>query len=321
MVFGKLRNYIGEFRAYNKERRQVIEAAVVESEGRLVGRIVRYVHSVEKGLSIESPRAEFGYEKIKTLYAWVKEYLALSPSDKTCVYMAADALVAYCAYHDKIGVTSDKIKEISEIAAELAKIKKDDQITGVFGGVLTVDKEDMTFDPAFVENLFKTRHSFRQFKQEQVSQDLIAKAIELAQMAPSACNRQAVRAYAMDATKFIDTYPGNLQGVGGFIDSCDKVILITGKISAYEEFEYKQFIVSAGVFTGYLTLALHGLGLGACVVQRSLRPDKIWKDFCKNNKISMDEQIICLVVVGQMNNRSIVPVSRRFETQTILKWL
>lgn len=317
----KLRNYIGEFRAYNRERKQVVQAAVVEQEGRLIGRIVRYVHSIEKGLSIETPRAEFGYEKIKTLYGWIKEYLALKPNDKTCVYMAADALSAYCSYHEAIGVSSPKIKEIETITSELQEIKEADGITDTFGGVLTIDKEDMTFDPVFIEKIFKTRHSIRQFKKEPVPKELIYQAIELAQAAPSACNRQAVRAYAVDTRKFMEIYPNNLQGVGGFIESCDKVIMIAGKISPYEENEYKQFVVSAGIFTGYLTMALHGLGLGACVVQRSLRPEQSWRQFCKKNGIPADEQIICLVVVGQMNDTTVVPYSKRFGTETILKWL
>ncbi|MBR2722393.1 MAG: nitroreductase family protein [Clostridia bacterium] len=321
MSLKRIRNYIGEFRAYNRERKQVVEAAVVEKQGRLIGRIVRYVHSIEKGLSIESPRAEFGYEKIMTMHGWILEYLQLNPDDKTCVYMAADALIAYCAYHDSIGVSSDKVNEIRDIARELQAIKHADGVTGIFGGVQTIHRENMTFDQATVEAFFKTRHSIRQFKKESIERELILRAVEWAQCAPSACNRQAVRAYAMDTEKFLKNYPDHLQGVGGFIDSCDKVIVITGKISPYEEAEYKQFVVSAGIFTGYLTLALHGLGLGACVVQRSLRPSEDWMEFARKNGIPTDEQVICLVVVGQMNEETVVPLSKRFETDTILKWL
>jgi len=319
-VLKKLRNYIGEFRMYNRERKQVFKSVSMKSEI-LMGRIVRYVHSIEKGLSVESPRPEFGYDKIQTLYGWIKEYLKIPEIDKTCVYMAADALDAYCSYHENIGIVSTKIMEISAIASELENIKNEDRVTGIFGGFQIIEKKDVNFELTDVERLFKTRHSVRQFKKESVSKELIEKAIELAQSAPSACNRQAVRAYAVDAQKFSEIYPGNLQGVGGFIDNCDKIILITGKISHYEVSEYKQYIVSAGIFTGYLTLALHGLGLGACVVQRSLRPDAVWSEFCQNNNIPTDEQLVCLIVVGHMKDKTIVPASRRFDTGKILRWL
>jgi len=319
-MLAKLRNYIGEFRAYNRERAQVVQALEIKEE-LLMARIVRFVHAIEKGLSIESPRAEFGYEKIKTLHRWIREYLKIDNVDKTCVYMAADALTAYLAYHEAIGVNSEKIKEIAAIASEFKRVKEQDGVDGVFGGVQIVKKVDMTFEQSTVERLFKTRHSVRKFNKETVPEALIEKAIELAQTAPSACNRQAVRAYAMDAKRFVELYSANLQGVGGFIDTCDKVILITGKISAYEQYEYKQFIVSAGIFAGYLSLALHGLGLGACVVQRSLRPDQIWQDFSRKANISLDEQVVCLVTVGQMDEETVVPISKRFDTETILKWL
>jgi len=320
-MLGRLRNYVGEFRAYNRERKQVAESAVVEKKGRIVGRIVRFVHSIEKGLSIESPRVEFGYDKIMTLSAWIDEYLQTEPNDKTCIYMAADALAAYCDYHDEIGVNTEKIKEIKQISAKLQKIKIDDNAIGIFGGTLTINRDEQIFEINEVERLFKTRHSIRQFAKTPVPDELIYKAVELAQSAPSACNRQAVRIYAMDAQKFVEAYPENLQGVGGFVDSCDKVVIVTGKISPYEESEYKQFIVSAGIFTGYLTLALHGLGLGACVIQRSLRPSEAWGSFCGKMNIPKDEQVICLLVVGNMKEKTVVPYSKRFDTETILTFL
>ena len=316
----KLRNYIGEFRAYNRERKQVVQAISCD-KNILMARIVRYVHSIEKGLCIESPRAEYGYDKILCLYDWIKQYLSIGDVDKTCVYMAADALNAYCLYHQSKGISTEKTKHVETIAEELLKIKNLDKIDGVYGGVQTIEKEEQTFDTLSIEKLFKTRHSIRQFKKEPVDKELIRKAIELAQSAPSACNRQAVRTYAIDANKFVQSYTGKLQGIGGFLDSCDKIILITGKISAYEQTEYKQFVVSAGIFAGYLSLALHGLGLGACVVQQSLRPTKEWKEFSEKNNIPSDEQVVCLITVGQMDEKTVVPISKRFDTDTILHWL
>ena len=321
MLLGTIRNYIGEFRAYNKERSQVVRSAEVGKEERLKGRIVRYVHSLEKGLSIDSPRPGFGYEKIVTLNAWAREYLKFKGVDKTCIYMFADALKSYCEYHDSIGFTSEKYSEIKALADEFGRIKADDNVNGVFGGVQTVNKKDSIFDDAEIERLFKTRHSIRQFEKGGSCEGLIHKAIELAQCAPSACNRQAVRAYVTDTQKFVETYPNSLQGVGGFVDSSDKVILITGKISPYEEYEYKQFIVSAGIFAGYLDLALHAVGLGSCVVQRSVRPTKEWESYSRNVGIPMDEQLICLMVVGNKKDHTTVPVSRRFDTDTIVKFL
>lgn len=320
-MFGRIRNYIGEFRAYNRERKQVVESAILQKKDRLKGRIVRLVHSIEKGLSIEKPRPGFGYEKICTIYGWIKEYLEIETDDKFCIYMAADAFTAYCKYHESIGVVSEKIDEVRRIADELNAIKARDGVTGVFGGIQTIKKQDMLFDSENFEKIFKTRHSFRMFKKEEISRELIQKAVELAQCAPSACNRQAVRAYVFDTEKFVETYPGSLQGVGGFVDGSDKIILITGKISPYEEYEYKQFVVSAGIFAGYLDLALHGLGLGACVVQRSLRPNEEWKIFSQKNNIPTDEQIVCMLVVGHINEETVVPVSKRFDTQTILRFL
>ena len=155
MLLGKARKYIGEFRAYNRDRNQVLHA-LQNKQDLLSARIVRFVHYNEKGLSIQSPRPGFGYEKIKTLYGYIKEYLELDGIDKTCIYMAADALSAYCTYHDSIVVSSEKITEIKKIASELTEIKETDKVTGIFGGVQTINKNDLSFDPDTIERFFKT---------------------------------------------------------------------------------------------------------------------------------------------------------------------
>lgn len=322
MFLKRMRKTLGENRLLNKEIEQVkFSSSPTCKRDRYAARIVRLLHSIEKGLSIENPRAEFGYEKIKTLYGWIQEYLAMGDVDRTCVYMAADAFTAYCEYHDKIGVSTEKIEEIKAIANELVKIKQEDKVEGTFGGVLNVKKSDMCFDQDVVEKLFKTRHSIREFKKGRVPKELIEKAVELAQTAPSACNRQAVRVYVVDSQKFKADYGSNLQGVGNFVDNTDQFLLITGKISAYEEHESKQFIVTAGIFAGYLSLALHALGLGACVVQRSVRLDLPWVEFCKKNNIPADEQIVCMIGIGLLKDEMKVPVSKRFTVDKILRYL
>ena len=320
MALKRLKKYLRGILIYHRERKQV-SIALAEKKEVLMARIVRFVHSIEKGLSIESPRPEFGYDKIKKMYSWINEYLDLEDIDKTCIYMAADALADYLKYHETIGVDTEKIYEIRTIASRLKEIKEEDGVEGVFGGVQTIEKSQMLFDISKIEQFFTTRHSIRQFKKESVPNELIEKAIDLAQTAPSACNRQAVRAYCVEAQRFIDLYPAKLEGVGGFIESSDKIVLITGKISSYEYSEHKQFVVSAGIFVGYLTLALHGIGVGTCVVQRSLVPDNTWHEFCSKTGIPSDEQAVCLLAVGQLDEKIVVPVSKRFDIKKIFKWL
>ena len=116
MLVKKLRSFLGKIKIRIMEANQhrFVTSAACKKD-LYSARIIRLVHSIEKGLSIESPRPEFGYEKIKTLYSWIKEYLQMKDIDKTCLYMAADAFAAYCQYHNSLGISSSKLDEIKEI--------------------------------------------------------------------------------------------------------------------------------------------------------------------------------------------------------------
>ena len=49
-----------------------------------------------------------------------------------------------------------------------------------------------------------SRHSVRNYSSRTISEEIIAKAVELAQTAPSACNRQATKIYAITSTSKIN---------------------------------------------------------------------------------------------------------------------
>ena len=68
---------------------------------RLEARIIRYLHIIEKGLSLSSPRHGFGVKKIDQLFKYIDEYIALNSNEKFCLYMACDELDAYLKFHQE----------------------------------------------------------------------------------------------------------------------------------------------------------------------------------------------------------------------------
>ena len=295
----------------DKRNRNILGNNIYKND-KLAASIIRLAHSIEKGLSIESPCPGFGYTKIESLASMIDEYMQNSSYNLICVCMASDAIKAYCDYHDSIGFTSQQYDRIKEIYCKIKDYCHPVNNTVVaYGGVQTVLLNELDYDINEIEKLFETRHSIREFDKTHVSIEKIKKAVALAQCAPSACNRQAVRVYAIDSKKYVQDLNINLEGIGGFTDDIDQFLLITGKLSAYDEFEYNQFVVSAGIFAGYLSLALHAYHIGACIIQRSLRTSKQWIQFCKKNNIPEDEQIVCMIGIGCMKDSTIVPISYR----------
>lgn len=289
------------------------------AKSRLEADIIRNVHSIEKGLCLENPRKGFGIAKISKLFELSEAYLSLKPADLDCLYFIVDGVSAYLDFHSQIGFENDDIKKIRESNETLKK--KLPERNEVYGGISTISVSDMDFDMAEIEKLFNTRHSVREFSGESVDDETIQKAIRLAQRCPSACNRQGVRIYSVKGDKFLSDIEQNLEGVGGFAQDVDSFLVITGKQSAYSIDEKNQFAVSASIFAGYLTLALHAYKVGACVIQRPLIPREYWSKFRKKNQIPEDEQIVMLIGIGKYKETTKVPLSKRFDVDKIYRKL
>ena len=286
---------------------------------RIEANIIRLLHAVEKGLCLENPRLGFGIKKIIEMFDLLESYLALENADHFCLYMVRDALQAYLDFHEEKGFFNADIQTVREKLAWL-KAQLPEQ-EGVYGGILQLKKEDMQIDQELVEKLFKTRHSVREFSGEPVSQEDIKKAVALAQLCPSACNRQCARVYFVETKKYLEEMKTDLQGIGGFADDAQGFLLVTAKKSAYALGERHQHIVSGAIFAGYLSLALHAYSIAACTVQRSVSPNVMWDRFKKINHIPDDEQIVVMFAIGKYKEETKVPVSKRFSTDSIYREL
>ena len=288
---------------------------------RVAADIIRLIHAIEKGLSIENPRPFFGQKKIDDIVSMTNDYAAKYGKESTCVQMACEALLRWKEWHAEHGLQSAELERtvarIDALAESVGFVRGDEP----YAGTKTVSLRDIEFDLPEVKRFFETRHSIRQFSGEKVDREKLRAAIRLAQTAPSACNRQAVRVYSIDSKKFIEDMKTDLTGIGGFADDVDLFLLITGKLSAYGKFEHNQFIVSAGIFAGYLSLALHAYNIGACIIQRSTRVSAQWEAFAQKNGIPADEQIVCMIGIGNMKEETVVPVSKRLETDAIYRHL
>ena len=280
--------------------------------------IIRLVHSIEKGLCIENPRLGFGAAKLDKLFALCNSYAAMFGSDEFCLKMARDVIKTYIAFHRERGFESEAFAKIC--AAYENFPCKDTGEEEVFGGTLHIqNKCELSVEQ--LEAFFASRHSIRDFEKRNISEETILRAVRAAQMAPSACNRQAVRAYVLPSEKICELYENDLDGIGGFAQSADKFIFITGKVSAYVDWEYNQHIVSASVFATYLMEALLAMNIGACLVQRPLAYSKQWHSIAQKLGVPGDESLVLMMAVGYMKDVCTVPVSKRFPAEHIVKFL
>ena len=272
----------------------------------LAAELIRNTHSIEKGLCISDPRLGFGHEKQNEMMKLIE---LLSKTESTYYHeicdMAVSALAEYLDFHTQKHYTDDFCMRLKAFIESYGTPKM-----GKIGGTLFVEKESLLFDEAEIVRFMTSRHSVRDFDTTPVDGVKLEKSMYLAQMAPSACNRQGVRAYALSEDQG-KKLAEQLSGVGGFADQVSRYIVITGKRSSYRLNECGQHIVSASIYAGYLTLTLHLYGLGACVIQRSVLWDKKWMKLSETIGADKDEQIVCLLAVGNLKDSFRVPCSHR----------
>lgn len=281
------------------------------------GNLIRETHAIEKGLSLPEPRLGYGHERQKKVFVLVDE---LKDSNdlfyKEAVKMALAALKAYVDYHDSKNYSDDFIELMKTFINDHSEYMD----PNVEGGVKKLSKDECNVNLEEIQKLFYSRHSIRDFSDEPVDVEKIKKAVELAKYCPSACNRQGFRTYLTDAsTESTSIISEWATGVGGFQESINEYLVITAKTTVYNEKEANHYIVTAGIYAGYLSLALQAYGIGACVIQRSPNWNEKWASIQKKLYIPSDELAICLIGVGNLKDEMYVPVSHRLDTDVIFK--
>lgn len=283
---------------------------------RLEGEIIRNTHSIEKGLSLESVRLGFGYQKMKEAFRYIDRYVKIGGNiNAVPIKMFADAVSAYLAFHKEQSYLDEHVKEIERLGVSLfEKIAPKEEI---YGGYKEIHRSNYTIaEQAVVKKLFENRHSVREFSRTPVNENDLHQAIEMACHCPSACNRQCYRVYIVDRKDF-NKLEGWMDGVGGFADELDKILIITGVLSVYRKGERYQFAVTGSVFASYLTLSLEAMNIGCCFMQRPIFPNKKWSRLAAPLQIPGDEQVVCALGIGSFKVDYKVPISYRIPEKSI----
>ena len=219
--------------------------------------LLQLSHRLEKGLLIKNPKPMWGWDKAFRIVALLK-----SCEDDFSRTTANAVLSAYLDSKSK-----SEFKEDREKYNEFVKTTGYHSVSFEgFGGTQKIQPHLFTPKEQYlIHRLFDTRHSCRVFADRPVSNDDIKEAVEMALRCPSACNRQPFHVYAINPLKLAEKLGRNSLQYSG-----DRSLIITGDVRAFTTSELLDWIVSPSIFAGYLTLSLHSLGIGSCVVRKDL---------------------------------------------------
>ena len=304
--------YYGDFRCY---RRWNYNNPVVHTQNSLEAKIYRQTHTIEKGMSISKPRVGFGVKKIEELVELLKLYISEGFDLSNSAFInAIGVMYSYMDFQKSKGYENEELYLLIE---SFHLPHKSDQEYGIKS--ISKSKLNNNINGTF-KQFFCSRHSVRQYEDKAVSIEDIKQAIELAQKAPTACNRQASKVY-MNKDCITNVKLGKLiAGNTGFEDDVKNYLVLTVYISSfYDPFERNQLYVEGGIFACALVEALHYYGIASCILQNGERRNmqKQLRKVCSN--IPQSEKIIMFIAIGYYKEEITYAVSNRKDVDEVLK--
>lgn len=285
----------------------------IAKQKKLESMILVTVHSLEKGMGIKNTRKGYGQTKARKALSYMEEYLRKGYGDNSFAFLEGiKMLEIYIDYNNTVGI---ELPDISERLAHLKNEKVNQEASLLKCGFSYLAKDELiSGDKMDFDSFISCRHSIRDFEDRVVDKELVLSAINMANKAPSACNRQPVKVYCTqtnDQAKLVDEL---ITGTTGFKDDVHNFMIVTADRAAFAGKEQFQWYVNGGIYLSYLTLALHSLGLGTCIMQ--------WFPFYNTEKklkqligASKSEAIIATVGFGYYkdNNKCICSQRRNVE--------
>lgn len=308
---GMFLEFFNDYREYKKWN---YNNPAVHTQNAQEAKILRQTHIIEKGLSLSSPRKGFGQEKIKELFNMLDEYIYLGYSTREMPFQ--NALLVLRQYIDIQKGYGYENKELNIRFSKYIPMITETFEAGIKHCTLNQVKENVKKE---YPDFFNSRHSMRQFADNDIVFDDIKKAVRLAQKAPSACNRQATKVYYYSNPLTNNKLGELIAGNTGFDSEVKAYLVLTGNISAfYDTFERNQLYIEGGMFAMALMEALHYYGIASCALQNGEYKSKNakFKEICGN--IPDNEKIILFIAIGYYKDEYNYSVSKRKDLDSVL---
>lgn len=267
--------------------------------------IVRYYHTIEKGLTYEDYRPGFGKNNINCLIDSMAKFSKQYGTNYAFYNNAISCLNRYV----------EKNKENGYVDSELElRINCLNGVDSGNGGVIEVSKQDDEhYRKLNFKEIMKTRHSIRHFSDDDVSLEKIEEAIEIAQYTPSACNRQGWKTIVINDSETIRKVLKNQNGNRGFGETINKLLVVTVNIEYFNnEREIFQPYIDGGMYASNLLNSLYYCGLASVPLSASLT-QKQEKEVREIIKLDDSDVIVLFVGVGNYKKINITTKSKRFD--------
>lgn len=282
------------------------------------------VHSVEKGLGLRNTQPGHSAKPVINLLNKMFSYIARGYDVNNFSFKETlRVIMAYVEYQKEFDTS--KFKEFATIERKynaLLDRLNDEYIEEIYhsldAGSHIVTKKEMLEGTNFdLKKFLKSRHSIRMYEQQKIDVEVIKEAVDIANMSPSACNRQPSYVYFANDEEVVDKIDSLITGSSGFKGETPNYLIVTTDRARFMKEEQFQWYINGGIYLAHLTLAIHSLGIGCCIMQ--------WKAFYKTEKelkkllgISRHEAIVAIVGCGYyMDDTKCIYAQRKSVEETL----
>lgn len=265
-------------------------------------RLRRNVHRLEKGLIMQPRKPTFAASYIDET---VRAYQGMIGSAEFCDEEKAWAHDVLKAYFEVVQ-DNPVIERARALFSNIEALESQAYIPYTHASKA---RADITTDQ--LHQLFLQRRSTRWFKKLTVESEKVTKAIELASLAPSACNRQPFNFYVASNQKDAVEIAKMAGGTGGFAENIPLLIAVVGNLSAYPYERDRHLIyIDGSLASMQLMLAFETMGLSTCPINW---PDVEVREKQIGNKLHLlsDQRVVMLIAVGYGDDDGMIPFSSK----------
>lgn len=286
-----------------------------DAYGRISAELFFWYHKLEKGLCLPEPRRFFGLYPAEKTLELMRSWRDCSFDLDDPVYVGAVETLR--AYQQVLVAVQDPDREQAKITSVVEQVIQHSS-----------GREDLStpirFDPqggvsiGQLEDLATARRSVRSFTSQPVAVEEVERAVKVAQMSPSACNRQPCKVHFYTDKEKVQELLRLQNGNSGFNHTIPALVVLTAEARAFKDpTERNQLFVDSGLFLMSFLYALQVQGVSSCCLNWCVAPDQDRKALAAG-AIPDGEWIITFLAVGRHQPGTIVPRSPRRMTRDVL---
>ncbi len=283
----------------------------------LSAELVFQYHKIEKGLVMPGPRRFFGISPVKETMRLLTQWQTLSEEDEIVdpIYLAGiGTLQSYIDHIDKYSLDQDD--QISSIVKHFLVTIEDYREQYPTPSI----KADY-YNPTEFQSLSLARRSVRNYLAKPVPNQIIIDSFKVAQLAPSACNRQPCSVKIITDPKLKNELLSYQNGNRGFGHLAPAIAIITSKENYFfGTIERHQPYIDGGLFSMSFILGLQSHGVSSCCLNWCVTPEKD-KAVHEILKLDKSERIMMYLAIGYAEEDTFVATSTRRATENTLDFI